>query len=318
MKHTTSAGKRSLIGALALSLMLGFGVCRPAATASAEDSLLAEHKDEIVDTIVNARENLRSTIEDLRSIRDAVKAREAEKANTSDTSKPTAPTAPTAPSTAKKSDTVATSESTYKEVTAIQGDQFAQVKSGESRESTPVTQPQAAAEEPSNTQETSAPAETSTTEAETPATEPETGSDSQTPSSGEGSGSSLADKLRERLSSEGGLINIDISDVDATLRDNPIEHDILVESDFLNDNSIEHDWSVSVDNSRFNNNTFIRQYSRDSAREYNPRPAAPVDYTYSTAPKTGDANNIGLWVAVVGVSAAALAATLVILKKRKG
>ena len=73
MKHTTSAGKRSLIGALALSLMLGFGVCRPAATASAEDSLLAEHKDEIVDTIVNARENLRSTIDDLRSIRDAVR-----------------------------------------------------------------------------------------------------------------------------------------------------------------------------------------------------------------------------------------------------
>ena len=150
------------------------------------------------------------------------------------------------------------------------------------------------------------------------ATEPETGSDSETPSSGEESGSSLADKLRERLSSGGGLINIDISDVDATLRDNPIEHDILVESDFLNDNSIEHDWSVSVDNSRFNNNTFIRQYSRDSSREYNPRPAAPVDYTYSTAPKTGDANNIGLWVAVVGVSAVALAATLVILKKRKG
>ena len=70
MKHTTSAGKRSLIGALALSLMLGFGVCRPAATASAEDSLLAEHKDEIVDTIMQARENLRNTLDDIRAIRD--------------------------------------------------------------------------------------------------------------------------------------------------------------------------------------------------------------------------------------------------------
>ncbi len=78
MKHTTSVGKRSLICALALSLMLGVGVCRPAATASAEEGgLLAEHKEAIVDAILQAREDLRKTLDDIRAIRDEVKAREA-------------------------------------------------------------------------------------------------------------------------------------------------------------------------------------------------------------------------------------------------
>ena len=79
MRQISSLYRKSLLFALALSLMLGVGVCRPAATASAEGPL-AEHKDEIVDAIVQAREDLRSTLEDLRAIRDEVKAREAAKA----------------------------------------------------------------------------------------------------------------------------------------------------------------------------------------------------------------------------------------------
>ena len=71
MRHISSLYRKSLLFALALSLMLGVGVCRPAATASAEGPL-AEHKDEIVDAIVQAREDLRSTLEELRAIRGEV------------------------------------------------------------------------------------------------------------------------------------------------------------------------------------------------------------------------------------------------------
>ena len=232
MKHTTSAGKRSLIGALALSLMLGFGVCRPAAVASAEDSLLAEHKDEIVDTIMQARENLRNTLDDIRAIRDEVKAREAAE---------------------------------------------------EAEKSTQA---------PAQT-----PAEAAPAPAETPAEQSE---QTETPTTSDSNNDQSQQKTTTRSSGD-SLISIDISDITATLKDNPIEHNVPV--------------NVFSNNKHFSDNTIVHQRVYESQRYY---PSyGPSDYTYSTAPKTGDANNIGLWVAVVGVSAVALAATLVILKKRK-
>ena len=107
------------------------------------------------------------------------------------------------------------------------------------------------------------------------------------------------------------LINVDVSDVEADLHDNPIEHDITVDNDFLNDNTIEHNWSVNVDNSRFNNNTIIR------TRTVTPR--TPGSYVPgSSNPKTGDLNNAAVWIAVVTVSALALAgAAFFLLRKQK-
>lgn len=51
---------------LALALLLTLGVCQPAASASAE-GLLAAHKEEIAETIVQARSGLRSEAELIRA-----------------------------------------------------------------------------------------------------------------------------------------------------------------------------------------------------------------------------------------------------------
>ena len=278
MKHTTSAGKRSLIGALALSLMLGFGVCRPAATASAEDSLLAEHKDEIVETIMQARENLRNTLDDIRAIRDEVKAREAAEEAEKSTQAPAqtpaeaapAPasgeTAPTAPAETSETSDPSTGDSLRDTIRSTVQTRTAQLDFEQTKE-TPAEQSE---------------------QTETPTTSDSNNDQSQQKTTTRSSGDSL--------------ISIDISDITATLKDNPIEHNVPV--------------NVFSNNKHFSDNTIVHQRVYESQRYY---PSyGPSDYTYSTAPKTGDANNIGLWVAVVGVSAAALAATLVILKKRKG
>ena len=80
------------------------------------------------------------------------------------------------------------------------------------------------------------------------------------------------------------LISIDISGVTATLKDNPIEHNVPV--------------NVFSNNKHFSDNTIVHQRVYESQR-YTPV-YGPNEYTYSTAPKTGDANNIVLWVAVGG------------------
>lgn len=120
-----------------------------------------------------------------------------------------------------------------------------------------------------------------------------------------------AQVAEEAMNSGTPLINVDVSDVDADLHDNPIEHDITVDNDFLNNNSIEHDWSVNIDNSRFNNNTIIH------TRTVTPR--TPGTYVPgSSNPKTGDLNNATVWIAAVSVSALALAAVVFfLLRKRK-
>ena len=279
MKHTTSAGKRSLIGALALSLMLGFGVCRPAATASAEEGgLLAEHKDEIVDAIVQAREDLRNTLDDIRAIRDEVKAREAAEEAEKSTQAPaqtpaeaeSAPasgeTAPAAPAETSETSDSSTDDSLRDTIRSI-------------------VQTRTAELDFEQTKETSA---EQSEQAETPTTSDSNNDQSQQKTTTRSSGDSL--------------ISIDISDVTATLKDNPIEHNVPV--------------NVFSNNKHFSDNTIVHQRVYESQRYYPSSGAS--DYTYSTAPKTGDANNIGLWVAAIGVSAAALAATLIILKKRKG
>lgn len=68
---------RSRFFAPAMALMLFFGICCPAASASAE-SFLYTHKDEIVDAIVAVRSNLESLGDDLAAIQEAVEARTAE------------------------------------------------------------------------------------------------------------------------------------------------------------------------------------------------------------------------------------------------
>lgn len=120
-----------------------------------------------------------------------------------------------------------------------------------------------------------------------------------------------AQLAEEAMNSGTPLINVDVSDVEADLHDNPIEHDITVDNDFLNDNTIEHNWSVNVDNSRFNNNTIIR------TRTVTPR--TPGSYVPgSSNPKTGDLNNAAVWIAVVTVSALALGGVaFFLLRKQK-
>ena len=245
----------SRIFALALAVMLVFGICHPAASASAE-SFLATHKDEIADAIVNARSSLESLGEDLTAIQEAVQAREA----------------------------------------ARQASQ----PEGEQPASDQVSEPVSPAAPSNPASESGAPA------AEPAASE---------------SASSLRDDLLSRLGlgdssgneGSGGLVGVDIGDVNADLHDNPIEHDITVESDVMHDNTFEHDWSVTVDNSRFNNNTIIRTREVTTDR-------TPVQTGYtpaSTNPKTGDLNNLTVWIIIVAVSALALAAALFFLLRKK-
>lgn len=272
MKHTTSAGKRSLIGALALSLMLGVGICRPAATASAEEGLLAEHKEEIVDAILQAREDLRNTVEDIRAIRDEVRAREQAEEESKQPQNQEGEPAPAQEGTVPAPADGTVSETEVSQTVIIQDE-----TDGSERESLISSIRSRVGD--LTVERVTEPAETGSTSPETPAEDPD------------------GTKINTRTNGN-SLISIDISDVTATLRDNPIHHDVPVLSN----------------NNRFSNNTIIHQRIYDVTRY----PVQPAPYIYSTAPKTGDANNIGLWVAVIGVSAAALAATLIILKKRKG
>ena len=292
MRQISSLYRKSLLFALALSLMLGVGVCRPAATASAE-SPLAEHKDEIVDAIVQAREDLRSTLEDLRAIRDEVRAREAAKAGeraetpTGTEAAPTVPartegntaagTTPTAPARTEGNTAAGTTPAAPAEADTASG--------GDSLRETIRSTVQTRMAELEFEQTKEAPAEQSG-QTEKPAVSDAYNDQSQQKTTTRSSGDSL--------------ISIDISDVTATLKDNPIEHNVPV--------------NVFSNNKHFSDNTIVHQRVYESQR-YAPS-YGPNEYTYSTAPKTGDANNIGLWVAVVGVSAAALAATLILLKKR--
>ena len=95
-----------------------------------------------------------------------------------------------------------------------------------------------------------------------------------------------------------GLVDVGVSDV----HDNDT------------DVNVHHDITVNVDTSRFNNNTIIR------IRESTPRaPVTPSSsgVTTTTAPKTGDLNNLVLWIVIVAVSALALAAALFFLLRKK-
>ena len=101
----------------------------------------------------------------------------------------------------------------------------------------------------------------------------------------------IRDEIRERaedldLSSGGGLVG-----------------------DFLNGNTIEHNWQVIVDNSHFNDNTWQGKTQGQTS-------GSPTGMT-STAPKTGDLNNLVLWIAIVGASALALAVTAFLLLRRR-
>ena len=276
MRQISSLYRKSLLFALALSLMLGVGVCRPAATASAE-SPLAEHKDEIVDAIVQAREDLRSTLEDLRAIRDEVRAREAAKAGERAETPTGTEAAPTVPARTEGNTAAGTTPAAPAEADTASG--------GDSLRETIRSTVQTRMAELEFEQTKEAPAEQSG-QTEKPAVSDAYNDQSQQKTTTRSSGDSL--------------ISIDISDVTATLKDNPIEHNVPV--------------NVFSNNKHFSDNTIVHQRVYESQR-YAPS-YGPNEYTYSTAPKTGDANNIGLWVAVVGVSAAALAATLILLKKR--
>ena len=276
MRHISSLYRKSLLFALALSLMLGVGVCRPAATASAEGPL-AEHKDEIVDAIVQAREDLRSTLEDLRAIRDEVRAREAAKAGERAETPTGTEAAPTVPARTEGNTAAGTTPAAPAEADTASG--------GDSLRETIRSTVQTRMAELEFEQTKEAPAEQSG-QTEKPAVSDAYNDQSQQKTTTRSSGDSL--------------ISIDISDVTATLKDNPIEHNVPV--------------NVFSNNKHFSDNTIVHQRVYESQR-YAPS-YGPNEYTYSTAPKTGDANNIVLWVAVVGVSAAALAATLILLKKR--
>ena len=75
MKRTSrSRHPRSRAFALALTLMLVFSLCCPAASASAE-SYLSTHKDEIADAIETVRSNLESLGDDIAAIQEEVKER---------------------------------------------------------------------------------------------------------------------------------------------------------------------------------------------------------------------------------------------------
>lgn len=115
--------------------------------------------------------------------------------------------------------------------------------------------------------------------------------------------------------SQRGLADVAVSDIHDIESSVGVEHDITVDNDFLNNNSIEHDWSVNVDNSRFNNNTIIRIRETTPSRT----PVTPSNpSTTTTAPKTGDLNNIVVWIVIVAVSALAIAVIAYLLLRRKG
>ena len=88
-------------------------------------------------------------------------------------------------------------------------------------------------------------------------------------------------------------------------------------SDLLPD-GWENNLTITVDTSRFNNNTIILGY-RSASSGSSSVPTGGLLTT--TAPKTGDLNNLVLWIVIVAVSALALAAALFFLlrknKKRK-
>lgn len=112
-----------------------------------------------------------------------------------------------------------------------------------------------------------------------------------------------------------GLVDVNVSDIHDIESSVDVKHDITVDNDFLNDNSIEHDWAVNVDNSRFNNNTIIRIRETTPTRT----PVTPSNpSTTTTAPKTGDLNNIVVWIVIVAVSALAIAVIAYLLLRRKG
>ncbi len=99
--------------------------------------------------------------------------------------------------------------------------------------------------------------------------------------------------------SQKGLADVAVSDI----------HDI--DSDV----NVKHDITVNVDTSRFNNNTIIRIRETTPSRT----PVTPSNpSTTTTAPKTGDLNNIVVWIVIVAVSALAIAVIAYLLLRRKG
>ena len=106
--------------------------------------------------------------------------------------------------------------------------------------------------------------------------------------SGDGSGSSGL--------TQGGLVDVGVSDLQNVNADVSVKHDI----------------TVNVDTSRFNNNTIIRIRETSAARS----PVTPNESWTTTAPKTGDQNKLVLWIVIVAVSALALAAALFFLLRK--
>ena len=111
-------------------------------------------------------------------------------------------------------------------------------------------------------------------------------------------GASIAGGLTELLP-DSGLIHVNVSDV--------------------HDNNP--DVQVQVDSSRFNDNMLFSMREIGSTRSATASSSGSSLPLMTTAPKTGDVNNLILWIVIVAVSALALAAALFFLlrknKKRK-
>ena len=111
------------------------------------------------------------------------------------------------------------------------------------------------------------------------------------------SGTESASEEGSSVPSLSDLLHINVSDV----------HDNNPEV------SVKHDITVDVDLSRFNNNTIIRIRQATPDRS----PVTPNYVPASTNPKTGDLNNVTLWIAIVTLSALALAAVCFFLLRRR-
>lgn len=296
---------------LALALLLTLGVCRPAASASAE-GLLAAHREEIAGAIVQARADLRSEAEqihadaqefraDVAAIREEVRALEAASAPAESVAEGTeaAPIEEAAPAAPVEE--------------AAPAEPVAEAASTEPVEETAPAADSPAEETPAEAQPAEAPAEDTslrssllsdlaairrerrqerleTAEALLEIVE-EHRSDN---------GESLLETV-EKQAADGvkGLVDVAVSDVQAELKDNPIHHDVI----------------VTVDNSRFN-----RTVSTTPTPAPTPvptvQPAPAVVYSASMSPKTADESELSLWASLLGLSLLALGGASMLLKKQ--
>lgn len=119
----------------------------------------------------------------------------------------------------------------------------------------------------------------------------------------------IREELRDRAAEQGLRIDGEIGGDIAGVLTDLVAHDGT--GGLLSGNTIDLDWTLIIDNSHGNGNT------NTCVRETSASGTTQGTGLTTTSPKTGDLNNLVLWIVIVAVSALALAATAFFLLRKK-